>query len=406
MTAARIFFGWKVVWVAFVIAVLAWGIGFYGPSVILQTLHATRGWPIAIISTAVTVHFLFSALIVVYLPTLHGYFGIAKVTSIGAALTGLGIVAWGNAHYTWQLFPGALLTGAGFAVTNAAAINAMVARWFDRERPKALSLALNGASVGGVVFAPLLLVLISTLGFANAMLATAIGIVALVWPLAACYLVRAPADLGLAPDGYAEGPAQMAVQARLTRGQLLRDRRFVTISMAFALALFAQIGLFTHLITRLSPELGMNGAASALSLATVCAVIGRTLLGWLIGDHGRRLVASTCFVVQATGVLLLTFGGDVALLVIGCILFGLAVGNLNSLPPLIAQQEFESSNVTQVVSLATAINQAVCAFAPALFGVLRELTDSYVLPFTIASVAYVVAAIIVGTGRPRVRSSY
>ena len=35
--------GWKVVWVAFAVAVFGWGIGFYGPSVYLPTLHATRG---------------------------------------------------------------------------------------------------------------------------------------------------------------------------------------------------------------------------------------------------------------------------------------------------------------------------------------------------------------------------
>src|SRR5712671_978292 len=58
------FFGWKVAWVAFLVAVFAWGIGFYGPSVFLQTLHATRGWSVSTISAAITVHFLFSALIV------------------------------------------------------------------------------------------------------------------------------------------------------------------------------------------------------------------------------------------------------------------------------------------------------------------------------------------------------
>ena len=32
------------------------------------------------------------------------------------------------------------------------AINAMIAPWFDRDRPKALAHAFNRASVGGVVF--------------------------------------------------------------------------------------------------------------------------------------------------------------------------------------------------------------------------------------------------------------
>jgi hypothetical protein len=47
---AQAYFGWKVVSAAFVLAVFGWGIGFYGPSVFLRTLHEERGWPIALVS--------------------------------------------------------------------------------------------------------------------------------------------------------------------------------------------------------------------------------------------------------------------------------------------------------------------------------------------------------------------
>jgi hypothetical protein len=36
----RAFFGWRVVGAAFVFAVFAWGIAFYGPSVFLHTIHS------------------------------------------------------------------------------------------------------------------------------------------------------------------------------------------------------------------------------------------------------------------------------------------------------------------------------------------------------------------------------
>jgi 2-dehydropantoate 2-reductase len=70
-TAMSRFPGWFVAWAAFTIAAFAWGAGFYGPSVFLQTLHVTHGWPVAIISLAVTIHFLLSALIITYLPAIH-----------------------------------------------------------------------------------------------------------------------------------------------------------------------------------------------------------------------------------------------------------------------------------------------------------------------------------------------
>ena len=77
--------------------------------------------------------------------------------------------------------------------------------------------------------------------------------------------------------------------------------------------------------------------------------------------------------MQAVGSLLLAFGEGMAPLAAGCVLFGLGVGNLTSLPPLIAQREFRPADVGTVVALVTAINQAVFAFAPAIFGWLRDL---------------------------------
>ena len=74
----RAFFGWHVAWAAFTVAVFGWGVGFYGPSVFLNTLHATRGWPISVISSAITCHFLISAAIISRLPAIYRRFGLSS----------------------------------------------------------------------------------------------------------------------------------------------------------------------------------------------------------------------------------------------------------------------------------------------------------------------------------------
>ena len=173
----------------------------------------------------------------------------------------------------------------------------------------------------------------------------------------------------------------------------------MTLSAAFALGLFAQIGLFVHLIARLEPGFGAALAATAISLITLCAVLGRTLLGWLLGARDRRLAAAANFLMQAAGSLLLAFGEGMAPLAAGCMLFGLGVGNLVSLPPLIAQCEFRPADVGTVVALVTAINQAVFALAPAAFGWLHDLDSSYIGAFLLAAVAQTVAAAIIVWGR-------
>ena len=186
------FQGWSVVWVAFVIAVFGWGVGFYSPQVLLLTLHASKGWPVAMISSAITAHFLIWAALIVYLPEAHRSIGLAQTTIIGAVLAGAGIVAWSVASAPWQLFVAAAISGSGWAATSGAAINAMVAPWFDRDRPKAIGLAFNGASIGGVVFLPLLIFLIAKIGVEAAAVAVGIAMPLVIIPLSIFYLRRDP----------------------------------------------------------------------------------------------------------------------------------------------------------------------------------------------------------------------
>jgi MFS family permease len=378
---------WRVVWAAFVVAMFGWGVGFYGPGVYLAALHRVHGWSIATISLAITAHFLVSAVLITALPDAYHRFGVASVTIAGALCAAAGAVAWTGAPQIWLLVPALLLSGVGWSAMSGAALNLIVAPWFERDRPKAISMAFNGASIGGLLFTPLWTTLIAHVGLMMAGLAIALATVVVICPLAWLILRRT-------------GPGSAANAAPpLPRRTLLGEWRFLTMSAAFALGLFVQIGLFAHLIARLEPAFGATIAALAISLATLCAVLGRSVMGWLLGEHDRRLAAAANLLVQAAGTLLLAFGEGMASLALGCVLFGLGVGNLTSLPPLIAQREFRPADVGTVVALITAINQAVFAFAPAVFGALRDVTGAYVGVFLAGAALQAVAAGVVVLGR-------
>jgi len=381
--------GSRVVWTAFVVAVFGWGVGFYGPGIYLVALHRSHGWPIATISLAITAHFLTGALLITVLPDVYRRFGAAAATVGGAVLAAAGAIAWTNVREVWQLVPAVLLSGAGWSAMSGAALNLIVAPWFERDRPRAISTAFNGASIGGLLFAPLWTALITHAGLAAAGAIVAFATVTIVCPLVWVVLKRAP------PATAANGAPP------LTRRALLGQPGFMTLSAAFALGMFVQIGLFAHLIARLEPAFGSTIAAFAISLATLCAVVGRSLMGRLLGGHDRRLAAAANFLVQAAGTLLLAFGEGMAPLALGCVLFGLAVGNLVSLPPLIVQREFRPADVGTAVALVTAINQAVFAFAPGIFGGLRNATGAYPEVFLAGAVLQAVAAGIIVLGAKR-----
>ena len=136
--------------------------------------------------------------------------------------------------------------------------------------------------------------------------------------------------------------------------------------------------MVAHLFSLLVPAMGAPAAGIVVGLATVAAILGRTLVGWLMpSDADRRIVASLNYAIQIAGcaAFVVAGGANIPLLVLGVILFGVGIGNVTSLPPLIAQAEFAPDDVPRVVALATSIAQAIYAFGPAAFGLLRDVTS-------------------------------
>ncbi len=404
-----VFFGWKVVFTAFVVATFTWGVGFYGLSVFLDELHNLHGWSISIISAAITTHFVLSAAAVAYLDEAHHRFGTGWVTRVGVLASCVGILCWSLATAPWQMFGAAFLTGIGWAATSGAAINAIISPWFVRRRPIALSLALNGSSAGGVIFTPLWVFLIAKLGLVPATALVSGTMLLVLWPLTGSHLFATPDTSGLAPDGDCRAVTPKApakpLRPTIPLRSLLHDRRFITLSTAFALGLFAQVAVVIHLVARLREVFGLQEAAAAVSLVTACAIISRLALGTFMGNADRRLVGLGNFALKALGMTCLAIGTNASVLLCGCVMFGFGMGNLLLLAPLIAQKEFPPSDVRRVVALVTAGSQALFAFGPVIFGVLSVWCRGYEVPFLIAASIELVAGatLIIGCTREPTR---
>ena len=385
-TQAPLFYGWKVAWSAFVIAILGWGLGFYGPAVYLKAVQDRLGWSVALVSAAVTFHFLVGAVAVANLPRLHRRFGLPIVTFGGAVVLAVGVVGWSLCQTPAQLFGATLLSGAGWVALGGVGINAMVTPWFNQLRPRALALAYNGASIGGVVFSPLWVALLGAVGFAWSAVGVGLVTVMVVGFLAATVLSQTPQGRGLAVDGVAAVETQPKSQG--TAAAVVnpwKDAAFLTIAMGMALGLFAQVGMIAHLYSLLTPALGAQAAGFAAGLATAAAIVGRTATSWAIGpgtdrrvmaalNYGIQIVGCLCFAAMAAG---LVVAGPAAnlLLLLGVVLFGFGIGNATSLPPLLVQLEFNAADAARCIALITASAQATYAFAPLVFGLIREATE-------------------------------
>lgn len=356
-------------------ALFAWGFGFYGVSVYVAELHATRGWSASLISSATTVYYLVSALLLALVPGWIGRFGPRAVLLAGAAamLAGASGLAW--ATTAWAMFAAFLVMGVGWACTSTVALVGTLALWFDRRRGLAISLALNGASAGGFTVAPALVWLGHAHGLAGSVPVLGLGLLAVLVPLVALALRRLPAG------GPAEAGHRAGSPAGASRRQALRDAHFWSVVAPFVLAISAQVGLIVHQVSFLLPHVGAEVASLAVGLTTVCAVIGRVGLGLVIDRVDQRGAAALGMAVQAAGEVLLMLRPDLpGAVYLGCAAFGLSVGNTITLPSLIIQREFPAASFGMLVGLATAAGQLFYAFAPALMGVMHDLSGGYAVP--------------------------
>jgi MFS family permease len=376
----RYFYGWNVVGATFVMALGSFGLGFYGIAVYVAALQQLHGWSASAVSAPVTVYYVAGALLTAAIAGVYERFGPRVVVAGGAVCMAASIAALGVVGRPWQLYPAFLVMSIGWGAMSGAAINIILAPWFHRRRGLAVSLAFNGATLGGVIVVPALIGLVGSLGFSRALAIAALVLLVTLLAIAAMIMRSRPEALGLGPDGDSPRVAPIGSAGggdQRWRRDALRTWRFWSVSAPFALGLAAQVGVLTHLVALVTPALGASGAARAVSLTTAAALVGRLATGFVVDQVNRRLVASATLIVQLAGLAVLAREPSAASVYAGCALFGLGVGNMTTLPGLILAAEWPRERFSVLVGLAVGINQLTFAFGPSLVGVVRDRAGTY-----------------------------
>ena len=368
--------GWRIVVVCFLVATFGWGLGFYGQSVYVAELHRLHGWPASLISSGTTFFYLFGALLVAFVSEAIRAFGPRNCLLAGVLALAAAAVSIGQVTEPWQLYLANAVLAFGWAGTSLGIITNTLGLWFDRKRGMAISLALNGASFGGIIGVPLLVAAIGSFGFSGAMIAAAAAMVVLMVPIILIFVGRPPIHSSATVATLADTPSATQIRA-----QAFRSVAFLTVSIAFALVLFAQVGFIVHLIAFLDPVIGREHAAIAVALLTAMAMAGRVLFSFVIDRLNQRLASAISFASQAVALAIIINSRNDMVLIAACALFGFSVGNLITLPSLIVQREFDPRSFGVLISLITAINQVTYAFGPGIIGLLRDASGSYALPF-------------------------
>lgn len=392
MTSGR-YHGWWVVFCAFTIALYGWGFGFYGLSLYLVALTKIHGWAPSTISAGITFYYVLGAFAVMQVGDAIQRLGARIIVLGGMVSMAVGVGMLTLLREPWQLYLAFALMMPGWAAMGGGAINTLIAQWFDKRRGMAASLALSGATCGGLLFAPAFASAIDHWGFAIACGVAVLIMFATLGPLAALVLRPRRADEHDPAD--AETTKIAVTGTPRTRRELLAEPRYLTMVGAFSIALLAQISFIAHQAAFLEPTLGLVGAGWAVSATSLSALLGRVAVGLFIDRVDRRAATTAVLGSQIAGMIVLLSTNSVVGLYLGCILFGFGVGNLITLPGLIVQQEFPRRDFARAVSFNVAITQLVAAVGPSILGVLHDLSGSYRTSIIACLVLQAVAAVLV-----------
>lgn len=399
---SRMFYGWRIVAVCLVASVFANALGLFGAGVYLHALVELKAWPTGLVSGAITLFYVVSALLLIPVGGILGRFGPRPIFALGVTALAGGVAALGHVTVPWQTYAAFLVMGIGWACLSMTAVATTLAPWFERHQGRAVSIASLGASVGGLAGVPVLLFGIDRLGFAATTTVGAASALLVMLPLAVFVLKRRPQDIGLLPDGAVAASSAAAPRGPAwTRRDALRTASLRSVMAGFGIGMMVQVGFVTHQVTVLSPALGAAGTSIAVSLTAAAALLSRLVLARVADQISARSTAAVMMIVAAGALAAMAIWSGPAMLATGSVLMGITIGNVTTLAPIVVRREFGATSFGAVYGIASCIIQLATALGPSFYGVLHDASGSYRVPLLLAAAVDVVAAVVLLAGKAK-----
>ena len=372
------YYGWWVVAAVFVTMSTTAGIGFYNLSVLLGAFSDQR-FDVSEVSGATATFFLASGFAGMAVGRLIEIYDARYVVAISGALGALVFAFVGSITEVWQLYLFYAVFGVLYAGCALVPGTTLVARWFARRRAVALSIASTGLSIGGIVFAPVSAWIIQTQGLTVAGHWLAIMFFVGVVPAALFVLRPSPQSMGLRIDGDPplEDGEQDAPPDGVPMAHAIRSRFFVGVTAAYVFAMMSQVGALSHQFRLVSGREDAALAALAVSVLAASSIVGRLLGGVALSRLSIRAFTLAFMLLQALGLSAFAFADGVVALMASSVLFGVTVGNILMLQPLLLGEAFGLRDYGRIFALSQMFGTVGVAAGPALVGVVYDLAGGY-----------------------------
>ncbi|NKB99534.1 MAG: MFS transporter [Pseudomonadales bacterium] len=366
------FYGWVIVGVGFCVSFLSFGMltyvrGIYLP--LFAEAFATGRYDITLGFTAEGV---VAGSFAPFLGFLLDRFSPRKMLLFGLTLVVTGYVLLSLVQTLWQLYAVmAVCFGFGMTSLGAFTVQRITVSWFSQRRGFALACVILGASMSGMIMPSVCVYLIEVLGWRDSLLVLGLLIAVVLTPLGVFLLRDAPRQLGLAVDGQATGSDSEPVSTTVAAAQelwpplrIVRRVSFWNIVLVFGVMLCVFGTVATHAFGHIT-DLGLTEyqAAGGFFAMTLCAALGKPLVGLLTDVANVRVSIWSSLAMLAIGLLVLAEADRYFAVIVGMSCFGFGYAGMLPL---------------RSYSVAAAVGQRN-------FGLANGLMNFAILPLTLAA---------------------
>ena len=380
MKDEKMFYGWKIVAAAVVSLALMWTLPVSCFSLFIRPVSENLGFErsaFAICGSIVSLTAMFmSPFVGRWMETKNVKTVIAaSVIGVAAGFVGYSVSVSLPMFYFFAFVIGVSLNGASIM-----AFTIIIKNWFVQKQGLAMSVALAGTGLGGMVMSPIINSLILNHGWRFAYQALAAIIVIVVLPLVFLFIRKNPGEMGLEPYGSgaaSAGGKGAAHGVDMTLSELRGMPVFWLFLACIAMIGFAGGGVLLQGPAYISDQISPTGAAMAVSAYLGIAIAGKIILGVVYDAKGSKAgIWLSCGMMTLATIALIWVKAPVFyyafILLHG---FGTCSGTVT--PPVLTSRIFGGKNYGEIFGFTNFFLQGGMAFGSPAIAFIFDKTGSY-----------------------------
>ncbi|MET1254547.1 MFS transporter [Aliikangiella maris] len=251
-----------------------------------------------------------------------------------------------------------------------------MARYFDKNRGKALGIVSMGMPIGEAILPIIAVVLIASVGWQTSWLILGITVAIIYWPLMHYFLEKSSERIQLFQDAINN---QTSDSQHWNRSQVVKDPCFWSLIPLVMAPAFIVTGIFIHQSELLKfKSWSEEWFAVCFTIYAFAHFKSSVVVGSLVDKYGSKQLIQYFLLPMFAAVALLTAPINYPFMtVIFMFLLGVTIGSASPIVGSLWVEIYGNKNIGAIRSMVTSIMVVSTAISPALMGWLFDIGQSY-----------------------------